>query len=596
MHAAPLGPQNVETTLFGGKGEERVQGVQVLTVGANAGRILICGETTSDFLDPSLPNTQTPPIQHPFSMPLLPGYDTIKAGPANTRDAYVAILDEGLEHVLYWTYLGGDGDDRAYAATEDSAGNIWVCGFTSSLGALDPFPSTQCYKENGWTNCTPPAGWTWMNDSSNDAFVVKLPPDLTDNTLLPIRATIIGGSNTENCRGTLTVSGQSPNIAAYISGFTYSADFPASPGLPAAQGNTGGPVTICSATETLEDAFVVKLNDVGVRLWSRCLGGTGSDRAFGNCRIDPVTGDLFIGGCTRSTSLHDVTFDTPISVWGSLGGAADGFVAKVSSGSGKIYALRFHGGSGTDWVAFNDCLELDLANRPVVIGITRSLDFPLTDFPLSRGHSNKPGYSNGCPNAVTTCPSGPTPPTIDCHPDWNDVFIAKFANDLSSFVYSSYINQVPGSAYPTACHREEPAGLAIQRNAIYIAGETDSVGFPIAGNSYDTQLSCGVSVPCSDFHDAFFAKIFAGIAAPSVLNYSSFFGGDVGVMGATESGNRARCVSILTVSSLGRQGMPIFSGVTTMSDFNALTTPGVLFPTWLATDMGQGFLSIPDTD
>lgn len=47
-------------------------------------------------------------------------------------DAIVAILNAEGKSLLYSTYLGGSGDDRAYGIALDSSGNIYLTGYTNS--------------------------------------------------------------------------------------------------------------------------------------------------------------------------------------------------------------------------------------------------------------------------------------------------------------------------------------------------------------------------------------------------------------------------------------------------------------------------------
>jgi hypothetical protein len=92
--------------------------------------------------------------------------------------------------------------------------------------------------------------------------------------------------------------------------------------------------------------------------------------------------------------------------------------------------------------------------------------------------------------------------------------------------------------------------------------------------------------------------MFAGTSTPSVLHYSTFFGGSTGSPMASEPGNRARCIDIIRSGS--RAGMPVFCGATTMTDFAAITTPSVLFPNWFlpggGTDNRTGFIAVHDAN
>jgi hypothetical protein len=72
-------------------------------------------------------------------------------------DAFVAKLDSSGSSLLYSTYLGGDEDDRAYSIATDSAGKVYLTGYTASTD----FPVTSSAFNTTYN------GWY-------DAFVVKM--------------------------------------------------------------------------------------------------------------------------------------------------------------------------------------------------------------------------------------------------------------------------------------------------------------------------------------------------------------------------------------------------------------------------------------
>ena len=554
-----------EISLFGGFDRERVQGVDVL----HNGNIVVAGETTSDFL--ALPE---------FRLTLAPPFDSTFNSTAPNSDGYVAILDPGMTHILYWTYLGGGGPDRAYFAREDDLGNIWVCGFTGShTGMADPFPmgvDAHCYKPNG-------CGGVDQNDW--DVFVVKLRFDLSGPLLA---STILAGHSPENPRGTLTVD----SGFVYVSGGTQSADFFVSPGMPAARANTGSDFSGCSGQAPRHDAFVAQLSAAdGSMIWCRALGGDGDDSAWAGVRADPTTGDIFLGGNTNSTSLALDTLGVDAGATvnrydsfqpGVVAGVSDGYVARLSP-SGSVRAVGYLGGSGRDWLAVNDGLELDAQGRPVVSGMTRSPDLPTTPDALSRRHSNQSG------NAFC---AQPPQPLADCDDDSTDLFVAKLSNDLSSAVFISYVNAAAGHC-PTTYFSEEPSGLALRGDAILISGQTDSPQFPVTPNGYDTVISAGVTPPNSPSHDAFLVRIGPDAQGVWQLQYATFLGGNLPAINADEPGNRARCLTIYPFGS--RSGMALFSGQTTSSDFGNYTTHGVVLPDWLTGDERDGFIAFLGT-
>src|SRR5687768_4003088 len=61
--------------------------------------------------------------------------DALQAANAGNGDAFITVLDlrkPSRESLLYSTYLGGAGGDVGYDAKTDSAGNIYVAGYTLS--------------------------------------------------------------------------------------------------------------------------------------------------------------------------------------------------------------------------------------------------------------------------------------------------------------------------------------------------------------------------------------------------------------------------------------------------------------------------------
>lgn len=235
---APINPEayrNRVCTLFGGPDRERVQGVSVL---AN-GDVLVAGETKSNFSAIAQ-----------FGSPLATPYDSSLNTSIGHSDACLAVMDSNMTTIKYWTYLGGDGNDRAYFAMEDntSAHNIWVSGFTGSYsGTADPFPVSvgQSYKNGGCTtsNC---------EADCYDVYVAKF--DATLHSLLA--ASVIAGSGNENPRGTLTLD-SAGNV--YISGGTTSPDFFTTSGMPGPKAGTGTCASICGGAPSVGDAFVAKL-------------------------------------------------------------------------------------------------------------------------------------------------------------------------------------------------------------------------------------------------------------------------------------------------------------------------------------------------
>jgi hypothetical protein len=206
-------------TFLGGEYTERGRGIAV----DRAGAAYVTGETRStDF-------------------PAGPGYDTTYNGGG---DAFVVKLNAAGTGLAYATFLGGNGgSESGYGIAVDGMGAAYVTGYTYSAN----FPTT------------PGAFDTTYNGGGEyglDAFVVKLNATGTDLTY----ATFLGGGDDDWVWG-VAVDGLG---AAYVTGNTYSFDFPTTPGAFDTTYNGGG--------DYKGDAFVVKLNTVDTDLaspWTR---------------------------------------------------------------------------------------------------------------------------------------------------------------------------------------------------------------------------------------------------------------------------------------------------------------------------------------
>jgi hypothetical protein len=216
------------------------------------------------------------PTQNPF-----------QAANAGNADVFLARLSASGNALVYSTYLGGTGDDCAYGIAVDASGCAYVTGFTDST---TDFPTQNPFQA--------------ANAGSRDVFLARL--SATGSAL--IYSTYLGG----------TASDYGYSIAvdtsgcAYITGVTYSVDFPT---LNAFQTDQGG-----------IDPFVTKLDTtksgVDSLVYSTYLGGSSADRGYG-IAVD-ASNCAYVTGNTGSSD-----FPTQNPFQAANAGNGDAFLAKL---------------------------------------------------------------------------------------------------------------------------------------------------------------------------------------------------------------------------------------------------------------------------
>ncbi len=235
--------------------------------------------------------------------------------PAPGYNAIVSVVNPAGSELLYSTYLGGSGGyDSAHSLTyydygkairRDSAGNIYVAGFTGSAN----FPATAGAFQTA--NPEVKAG------GFQAGFVTKFNPTLSAR----IYSTYLGGTdgNADQINGLALDSLDN----AYVTGWTSSDQFPVTAG--AYQSKNPG------AENLAKTAFLTKLNPAGSEpLFSTYFGGANGDVANG-IAVD-ASGDAYLTGYTYSTNFPTSTTSTPFQKTNnSL--SYTGWVAKLMPGT-----------------------------------------------------------------------------------------------------------------------------------------------------------------------------------------------------------------------------------------------------------------------
>lgn len=203
-------------------------------------------------------------------------------------DAFVVKFDKSGTR-LWSTYYGGGSVDYSSGVTTDASSNIIITGKTEST-----------------TSIASPGAHQIMKSGYHDAFIVKF-----DSSGSRMWGTYYGGGVED--RGLSITADISDNI--YVIGDTYSLTEIATSGTYQTNINGGS------------DAFIVKFNSAGIRIWGTYFGGINND--IGNDVVIDLFGNLSIIGTTQSTnSIGFVGSHQQI-----FGGGYDVFIGKFNSGT-----------------------------------------------------------------------------------------------------------------------------------------------------------------------------------------------------------------------------------------------------------------------
>jgi hypothetical protein len=368
-----IDPVLVYSTYLGGSSYDVIEGIAV----DRWGNALVAGTTTStDF---------------PVVDPVRPSHG------GGTYDAFVTKLNARGDALVYATYLGGSAEDGANGVAVDQFGNAYVSGGTAS----PDFPLSRPLQ--------PAFG------GETDAFVVKLDP--RGSAL--VYSTYLGGSRGD-WGGGIAVDFRG---AAYVTGQTFSSDYPTSnPLQPALQGSG--------------DAFTAMLVPSGRALaYSTFLGGSAPDGA--NAIAVDWWGRAYILGITSSDDFPTVNAlqATRGSAWDD-----DAFVARFSPGGRSLDYSTYLGGSS---IEEGTAIAADPLCGVYVAGNTWSLDFP-TARPLQPANAGGGG----------------------------DAFVARIGCRGDRLDYSTYLG---GSK------EDRASGIALDLGGrAYVTGLTYSTDFPKA--------------------------------------------------------------------------------------------------------------------
>ncbi|HWI06727.1 MAG TPA: SBBP repeat-containing protein, partial [Solirubrobacteraceae bacterium] len=405
----PSGSGLVYSTYLGGGGNDRAYDIAV----NSEGEAYVTGETASTGATPFPTNN---------------AIQSTNAGGAN--DVFVAKLNAAGNDLVWSTYLGGPGNDRARGIAVDASGSAYLAGYAAA-----GFPTANAFDET--------------HNGGDDAFVAKLPANGSELTF----STFLGGAGNEGAEG-IVFSDATQD--AYITGATASAEYPTTAGAFQTTGpggtsdafvsrlegdgtalaystflggaardagvgiaiDGGGAAYVTGATgsddfpvqgalqaarkslATIEDGFVTKLNAAGSGLvYSTYLGGAHNDQ--GNAIAVDSTGAAYIGGVSDSHA------DFPQAAQIGVGaGNSDAFITKLSpSGATAAYSSLLGGSDGDTGFA----IDVDDDANAYLVGQANHFAAPPGNYPTTAGafQSSAPGGSEAFVTKIASSPSAP---------------------------------------------------------------------------------------------------------------------------------------------------------------------------------------------
>jgi hypothetical protein len=373
-------------------------------------------------------------------------------------DTFITKLNATGSALVYSSRFGGSFDDFGRAIAVDAAGNAYITGWTVTRAPAGDFPTVNAFQPN-------------YGGGNNDAFVTKMN---ASGTAL-VYSTYLGGGAILNAtddwgEGIAVDSAGS----AYVTGFTYSPDFPVTPGA-------------YDRTRFGLDAFITKFTPDGSALvYSTFLGGNGRDQ--GQAIAVDASGNAYVTGLTESqdspfTPENDGFPVTPGAF--QTTGSFDAFVTKLNpQGSGLVYSTYLGGGANASGAGGNGVdrgwgIAVDAGGNAYITGDTQSPDFPVF-------------------NAVQPMPGSPP-----------DAFVTKLNAAGTAPIFSTYLG---GNL------SDQARGIAINTAGdVYVVGSTDSYNFPTTAGAFQPFNRGGLE----HHDDAFIAKISStGSASVALSTFS----------------------------------------------------------------------------
>ncbi|MCC5917651.1 MAG: SBBP repeat-containing protein [Cryomorphaceae bacterium] len=422
----------------------------------------------------------------------------IKFKVGDYRKDQVLVIDPSVN---WATYFGGNGGEFLTYGTADMQGNLYLSGTTFSTMNI----------------ATPGAHQTNVS-SLNNAFLAKFDP--TGNL---IWATYYGGNagtNGSGCAvdtiGNVYLTGETRADSGISTSGAHQSNY---------AGTNGG----------FGDAYLVKFNALGQRLWGTYFGGVGED-AGSHCAIDPLSNSVYIVGLTNSDSAFVVGGHQP-----DFGGMWDGFLAKFSP-SGNHQWSTYYGGSAFDIV---NGVSVDHSGFVVISGTTNS------------------------PNNISTTGNHQYAPAGGI----SDAFLVRF-NAAGNRVWGTYFGGF-GEDVGHHCHTDSD-------DNIYLVGGTSSVFDIVTPNAHQNQKLSISHTAMNGYLTKFNAlgvqqwgTYYGGSIEDEVIDVHAGLDGNIYISGYTRSPNQIPVINYNEIIATDGAHMSQFQGGSSDGFIAVFSTSGV---------------------
>jgi gliding motility-associated-like protein len=339
---------------------------------------------------------------------------------------------------IYSTYIGGGGDDYPHSLISDPQGNLVMLGRSNSVnypdlgGGLLSGAGTDIVISKLNAAGTAFIGSVKIGGGGIDGANIDDATSPTCNSLLY--------NYGDNARSEVILDGAN-NV--YIVSSSQSTNFP-----------TVNPIQNANAGD--QDAVVMKLTpNLNTVLFSTYLGGSENDAGF-VLSLNPVNGDIYVGGATSSNNFPGNKGGTIGPAFNGSAGDIDGYLAVINNNGTSLIRSTYLGTKSIDIVYG---VQFDQVGFPYIMGIS------LGSWTVT---ANAPYRNPG-----------------------SKQFISKLQPDLSAYVYST----VFGSANPVP--NISPVAFLVDRcENVYVSGWGGGLNpCPNSSSCFDSKTAGTLGMP-----------------------------------------------------------------------------------------------------